>query len=83
MGTTCAHVYAGRDKPYFAVYNAHFFAQIFEGKIRMHIIHGYNEYIYHGYNNGCNNPVYNAHKNMSVHYTRELIIHSKIWVIKV
>ena len=25
------------------MYNAHFFAQIFEGKIRMHIIHGYND----------------------------------------
>ena len=25
----------------FSVYNAHFFAQIFEGKIRMCIIHGY------------------------------------------
>ena len=31
--------------PYFAMYNACFFAQIFEGKIRMHIIHGYNDYI--------------------------------------
>ena len=30
---------------YFAMYNAHFFAQIFEGKIRMLIIHGYNDYI--------------------------------------
>ena len=26
--------------PYFAMYNEHYFAQIFEGKIRMHIIHG-------------------------------------------
>ena len=26
---------------YFAMYNVHFFAQIFEGKIRMQIIHGY------------------------------------------
>ena len=26
--------------PSFVVYNAHFFAQIFKGKIRMHIIHG-------------------------------------------
>ena len=24
---------------YFAVYNMHFFAQVFEGKIRMHIMH--------------------------------------------
>ena len=28
------------ELPYFAVYNKHFLAQIFEGKIRMHIIHG-------------------------------------------
>ena len=27
--------------PYVAMYNEHFFAQIFEGKIRVHIIHGY------------------------------------------
>ena len=25
---------------------------------------------YHGYNNGHNNPVCNAHKNMGVHYTQ-------------
>ena len=24
---------------------------------------------YHEYNNGYNNPVYNAHKNLGVHYT--------------
>ena len=30
--------------PYFAVYNAHFFAQIFEGKTRMCSILGYNGY---------------------------------------
>ena len=28
-----------QELPYFAMYNAHFFAQIFEGKIRIHIIH--------------------------------------------
>ena len=28
------------DTPYFAIYNAHFFAQIFEGKIRICIICG-------------------------------------------
>ena len=28
-----------REVPYFAVYNAHFLAQSFEGKIRMHFIH--------------------------------------------
>ena len=39
------------------------FAQIFEGKIRMRIIHGYN--------NGYNSPVYNAHKNVGVYYTRQ------------
>ena len=26
--------------PYFAVYNVHFFAQIFEGKIRVRVIRG-------------------------------------------
>lgn len=31
--------------PYFAMYNVHFFVQIFEGKIRVHIVHGYNDYI--------------------------------------
>ena len=30
---------------YFAVYNAHFLSQFFEGKIRMCIIHGCNDYI--------------------------------------
>ena len=25
---------------YFAMYDVHFFAQSFEGKVRMHIIHG-------------------------------------------
>ena len=43
-------------------------AQIFEGKIRMCIIHG------------NNNPVYNAHENMGAHYPWEHIIHGKIWV---
>ena len=30
---------------YFAMYIAHFSAHIFEGKIRMHLIHGYSDYI--------------------------------------
>ena len=47
-----------------------FFAQIFEGKIRMHKTHGHN--------NGYNNPMYNVHKNMDTHYTQKCIIHSKI-----
>ena len=34
----------------FVMYNAHFFAQIFEGKVRMCVIHVYNI------------PVYNAHR---------------------
>ena len=33
------------EVPYFAMYNAHFFAQIFEGKIRMHTVYGYNDYM--------------------------------------
>ena len=24
---------------------------------------------YHGYNNGCNNPMFNVHKNVGAHYT--------------
>ena len=31
---------AYKDIPYFALYHVHFFAQIFEGKIRMCITHG-------------------------------------------
>ena len=55
-GTVCAISFTSTYL-YFAVYNAHFFlVQIFEGKIRVHIIHGYN-------------PVYNAHETMSTHYT--------------
>ena len=54
---------------YFGMYNTYFFAQIFEGKIRMNIIHGYNDYI-----PWVNNPVYNVHKNMGAHYTRQNIV---------
>ena len=56
------------------MYNAHFFAQIFEGKIRVHLIYGYNDYIpwVSNYNNGHNNPMYNEHKNVVC------IIHGKI-----
>ena len=35
----------GKTYPYFARYNVPFFAQIFDGKIRMSIIHGYKDYI--------------------------------------
>ena len=38
------------------MYNAHFFAQIVEGKIRMHIIPGYNS------------PMYNAHEMWCAQY---------------
>ena len=33
----------------FAVYNAHFFAQVFEGQIGLCIIHGYNTPVYKKY----------------------------------
>ena len=36
----------------------------------MNIIHGYNDYI-PWYNNGYDNPMYNAHKNVGAHYTRQ------------
>ena len=36
---------------------------------------------YLGYNNGYNNPVYNAHKNVDAYYTWEHIIHCKIWYV--
>ena len=29
---------------------------------------------YHGYNNGNNNPIYNAHKNVDMHYTWQNIV---------
>ena len=32
-----------QKSPYFAVHNVHFFAQLFEVKIRMWLIHGYND----------------------------------------
>ena len=47
--------------PYFAVYDEHFFAQIFEGKIKMRIIHGHYD--------GHNNPMYNEQKDVGAHYT--------------
>ena len=47
------------------------FAPNFEVKIRMCIIHGYDNYIPWAYNNGHNNPMYNAHKNMGAHYTQQ------------
>ena len=33
-----------KELQHFAMYNVDFFAQSFEGKIRMHIICGYNDY---------------------------------------
>ena len=50
-----------------------YFAHIFEGKIRMLIIHGGIMIIYPGYNN----PVYNVHENVGAHYAWEHIIHGK------
>ena len=47
-----------------------FFAQIFEGKIRMRIIHGYN------------NTVSNVHKNMDVHYTWQNMVNSLVFFIE-
>ena len=54
------------------MYNVCSFAQIFEGKLYMGIM-----IIYHGYNN----PMYNAHENMHVHYTWEHIACGKIQYI--
>ena len=34
--------------------------------------------IYDGYNNGYNNSVYNAHKNMGVHYTQQNMVKVKL-----
>ena len=59
----------GNYLPYLAVYNEYFFAQSFKGKIRMLVIHGYNDYI-----PGNNDPMYNGHKNMSAHYTRQNMV---------
>ena len=47
---------------YFAMYNAHFFACIFEEKIRMSLYMGI-MITYHGYNH----PTHNGHKGE--HYT--------------
>ena len=58
------------DLPYFAVYNVHCFAQIFEGKIRIRIIHGI-MITHHGHNDGGghSNPTYNTHRKVGAHYT--------------
>ena len=62
--TPCSASYHPPALLHFAVSNAYFFAQIFERKIRTHIIHGYNV-TYQGYNN----PVYKAHRMLCVHIT--------------
>ena len=66
---TTSHPLDWLDLLYFAVHNVHLFAQIFEGKIRMHILHGYNV-TYHGYNN----PMYEAHKTVGAHYTQQNMV---------
>ena len=38
---------------YFAMYDEQFIAQISEGKIRMRIIHGYNNPMYNAQKHGC------------------------------
>ena len=30
---------------------------------------------YHGYNNGHDNPMYNAHKTVGIHYTWQNMVH--------
>ena len=55
---------------HFAMYDAHFLAQIPEGKIRVHIIHGA-MMTYHGDSNRHNNPVNDAHENVGAHDTRQ------------
>ena len=45
---------------YIAMHDVHFFAQISEGKIRMRIIHGYNDYI----------PWVMHAKKVGAHYTQ-------------
>ena len=47
------------------MYDEHFFAQIFERKIRMYIIHECNYY------QGYNNLMYNVHKTVGAHYTQQ------------
>ena len=47
------------------MYNVHFFAQTFEGKIRMLIIHEYNDYI----PQSIIIPCIMHTKNVDVHYT--------------
>ena len=53
------------------MYNVQFWAQIFEGKIRMCIIHGYN------------NPMYNAHENIGAHNTwQNMVISKATWWVR-
>ena len=56
--------------PYFAVYNAHFGAPISEGETRGTLYMGL-MITHHGCNNGPNNPVYNAHKDVGAHDARQ------------
>lgn len=55
---------------YFAVYNAHLFAQMFEGKIQVRIMLGHDK--------GYHTPVCNAHKAAGVHYAQACITHGKV-----
>ena len=46
----------------------------------MHIIYWCNNYI-PGANNGSNNPVYSAHKNVDAHCAQERSTHDKVWQV--
>ena len=51
------------------MYNAYFLPKFLRAKQGCALYMGI-MITYHGYNNGHNNPVCNAHKNMGVHYTQ-------------
>ena len=36
---------------------------------------------YHRYNNGYNNPVYNAHKSVGAHYTQQNTVSSYVYTV--
>ena len=65
------YLYNIHTVPHLAMYNVYFFAQIFEGKITMRIIHRYNDYM--GVIMGII-TLYIMHKGIWV-----CIICSKIW----